>query len=113
MFATNDDHLVLLFEYGLGRHSRGPWHRLLGESLESPAQMLRSLLAWAVTHDQRARVGLLARHGVDIISPFAEDRSPTGRTPVEAALTSGHRDLAEQLLALGARPPRLRPADAF
>ena len=75
--------------------------------------MLRSLLAWAVTHDQRARVGLLARHGVDIISPFAEDRGPKGKTPIEAALTSGHRDLAEQLLALGARPPRLRPTDAF
>jgi ankyrin repeat protein len=113
MFSDNDEHLVLLFEYGLGRDTGGPWHRLLGESLESPAEMLRALLAWAVTHDQRARVALLARHGVDIVSPFAEDRSPTGKTPVEAALASGHRVLAEQLLALGAPLPRLRPADAF
>jgi ankyrin repeat protein len=115
MFATNDDHLVLLFEYGLGRDTRGPWHRLLGESLESPTEMLRSLLAWAIIHDQRQRVVLLAEHGVDITNPFttAEPRTPQRGTPIEVALTNGHRELADQLAALGARPPRLRPADAF
>jgi ankyrin repeat protein len=113
MFGTNDDHLVLLFEHGLGRDTGGPWHRLLGESLESPAEMLRALLAWAITHDQRRRVALLAEHGVDVISPFSEERSPRRRTPIEVALTSGHRELADQLAALGARPPRLSAADSF
>ena len=115
MFGGNDDHLVLLFEYGLGRDTGGPWHRLLGDSLESPTEMLRSLLAWAITHDQRARVALLAEHGVDVFSPFskAESRSPRRGTPVEVALVNGHRELADQLLALGARPPRLSAADAF
>jgi ankyrin repeat protein len=113
MFGTSDDHLVLLFEYGLGRDSRGPWHRLLGESLESPAEMLRALLAWAIAHDQRERVALLAEHGVDIVSPFTEQRSPRRRTPIEVALISGHRELADQLAALGARPPRLSAADTF
>ncbi len=113
MFGSSDDHLVLLFEYGLGRDTRGPWHRLLGESLESPAEMLRSLLAWAVVHDQRARVALLAEHGVDIVSPFTEPRGPGRGTPVEVALINGHRELAGQLLALGARPARLSAADAF
>ena len=113
MFGTNDDHLVLLFEYGLGRETRGPWHRLLGESLESPTVTLRSLLAWAITHDQRQRVALLAKHGVDIVSPFTEDRSPTGHTPIEVALINGHRELADQLRALGARPPRLSAIDEF
>jgi ankyrin repeat protein len=113
MFASDDDHLVLLFEHGLGGDARGPWHRLLGESIESPAEMLRSLLAWAVTHDQRRRVALLAEHGVDIVSPFTEQRSPRRGTPVEVALVNGHRELAGQLLALGARPARLSAADAF
>ena len=106
MFATNDDHLVLLFEYGLGGNTRGPWHRLLGESLEPPTEMLRSLLAWAIIHDQRDRVVLLAEHGVDIESPFTEQRSPKRGTPVEVALINGHRELADQLRGLGARPPR-------
>ena len=113
MFGTSDDHLVLLFEYGLGRDTRGRWHRLLGESLESPGEMLRSLLAWAVTHDQRRRVALLAGHGVDIVSPFTEERSPRRYTPVEVALVNGHRELAGQLLALGAPPPRLSATDTF
>ena len=115
MFGRRDDHLVLLFEYGLGRDTGGPWHRLLGESLESPAEMLRSLLAWAITHDQRARVALLAEHGVDVVRPFtdSEPRSPRRGTPVEVALINGHRELAGQLLALGAQPPRLTAADAF
>jgi ankyrin repeat protein len=113
MFGTNDDHLVLLFEYGLGLDTHGPWHCLLGESLESPTDMLRALLAWAITHDQRDRVALLAEHGVDVVSRFAEERSPTRYTPIELALLNGHRKLADQLRALGARPPRLRPADSF
>jgi ankyrin repeat protein len=113
MFGRNDDHLVLLFEYGLGQDTGGPWHRLLGESLESPTEMLRSLLAWAITHDQRARVALLAEHGVDVVRRFTESRSPRRGTPVEIALVNGHRELADQLLALGARPPRLSAADTF
>ena len=48
-----------------------------------PREMLRSLLAWAVAHDQRRRVALLAEHGVDIVSPFTEERSPRRYTPVE------------------------------
>ena len=113
MFGDNDDHLVLLFEYGLGRAAAGPWYRLLGESLEPPAVMLRSLLAWAVAHDQRQRVALLADHGVDMVAPFTETRSPQRHTPVEFALVNGHRELAAELLGRGARPPRLKDGDAF
>jgi hypothetical protein len=115
MFAADDDHLVLLFEYGLGRDTRGPWQRLLGESLEPPATMLRNLLHWAVTHDQRDRVALLAEHGVDVVSRFSELRTAAanGWTPIETALITGHRELADRLRALGAQPPRLGAADAF
>jgi ankyrin repeat protein len=114
MFGANDDHLVLLFEFGLGRGD-GPWHRLLGDALESPATMLRNLLWWAVTHDQRDRVALLAAHGVDIRSPLTEQRAGLAghRTPAEEALVNGHRELAAQLVALGAAPPSLPPPDAF
>jgi ankyrin repeat protein len=115
MFGTRDDHLVLLFEFGLGRDTGGPWHRLLGDQLESPTVMLRNLLVWAVTHDQRERVALLARNGVDVVSPVTELRGRWGRTytPAEHALMSGHRELAEMLVGLGAASPLLRPADAL
>jgi ankyrin repeat protein len=115
MFGPDDDHLVLLFEFGLGRGDGGPWRRLLGDAVESPAVMLRNLLWWAVTHDQRARVALLAAHGVDIVGPFAELRAATanGHTPVEVALLNGHRELAASLQKLGAPAPRLDPVEAF
>ena len=47
------------------------------------------------------------------MSPFTEQRTPRRGTPIEAALTNGHRELAGQLAALGARPPRLSAADSF
>lgn len=114
MFGSGDDHLVLLFEFGLGQDTGGPWHRLLGDQLESPRVMLRNLLAWAVTHDQRERVALLARHGVDVRSPITELRGGgRARTPAEHARVNGHRELADLLVELGATAPRLKPADAF
>jgi ankyrin repeat protein len=71
------------------------------------------LLAWALTHDQRQRVVLLAEHGVDVVSPFSEPRAPRGRTPIEVALTTGHRELADLLASVGARPARLNAGDVF
>jgi ankyrin repeat protein len=115
MFGSTDDHLVLLFEFGLGRGEGGPWHRLLGDALESPAVMLRNLLWWAVAHGQRDRVILLATHGVDIELPLTEQRARLAgnRTPAEEALVNGHPEVAELLLRLGVRAPRLSPPDAF
>jgi ankyrin repeat protein len=115
MFGSSDEHLVLLFEFGLGRGHGGPWHRLLGDALESPAVMLRNLLWWAVAHDQRDRVALLAAHGVDIESPLTDQRAGLAgqRRPAEEALMNGHPELAAQLVALGASPPRLSPPEAF
>ena len=117
MFGDSDDHLALLFEFGLGqeRVGIGPWHRLLGDQLESPTVMLRNLLWWAVTHDQRDRVTLLAANGVDVLAPFTEARhsDQPSRTPAEEALVNGHRELTAQLVNLGAQLPRLSPADAF
>lgn len=115
MFGRDDDHLVVLFEFGLGRGGGGPWHRLLGDQLESPSVMLASLLDWAVSHDQRARVDLLAAHGVDVVGPIAADRrsSHTARTPVEVAMVNGNRTLAVRLRELGAAEPTLDAVDMF
>jgi ankyrin repeat protein len=114
MFSPSNDHLVLLFEYGLGQPASGPWHRLLDGALETPPQMLRNLLRWAIAHDERDRVALLATNGVDVAAPFTDtERGHDERTPVEFALFNGHRELASQLLTLGAAPPRLSPPDEF
>lgn len=108
MFAGTDDFLDVLFEYGLGRGDGGPWRRLLPDVLPAPAAILDGLITWAVTHDQRARIALLAAHGVDL-----DRRAADGLRPVELARRSGRQELAEMLVSLGAQPPRVDPVDVF
>ena len=61
MFGTDDDHLVLLFEYGLGRGDGGVWRRRLGpEAVDEPRKLVRDLLRWAVAA-RPARPGAAAR----------------------------------------------------
>jgi hypothetical protein len=115
-----DDFLELLFEFGLGRDTNGPWRRLLGDQLASPPSALRFLLFFAIELDHRARVALLARHGVDLVSPFTDlsawfespHRWPAG-TPAAVALVNGNRELARQLADLGAPLPEPASPDGF
>lgn len=108
MFTTDDDFLELLFEFGLGRGDGGPWRALLPDLIPAPQVLVRRLLDWAVIHDQRARVALLAGHGVDVTGPL-----PSGPTPRQSALSNGHRELDELLQSFGAAAPALDPVDAF
>ena len=107
-FEEDDDHLVLLFAFGLGTETADPWGKRLGPAVQTPTQLVRDQLQWAVAHHQRARVELLAENGVDIDTAF-----PDGRTPVERALLSGDRAIADDLIGRGAQPPALDPVDAL
>jgi ankyrin repeat protein len=108
MFEPGNDHLELLFEFGLGTGDGGPWRRRLGDAVDTPAEMLRGELAWAITHGMTERVRLLVSHGVDVTSPFDGDATATSM-----AATTGHPDLIGYLVAHGAPPLGLDPAEAF
>ena len=99
MFRPDDGHLVLLFEYGLGR-APGPWASLLGPDLDSPTRMLAGQLGWAIDHGFADRVELLIANGVDVIAPL-----PDGRTPAEHAATAGYREIIADLRIAGAAVP--------
>jgi ankyrin repeat protein len=107
-FEENDDHLVLLFAYGLGRESRGPWLKRVGDRswLGSQSTLLVQELCWAAIHNFPNRVTLLVEHGVDVNARSPRD----GRTAYEEARREGHDDLAEYLAAHGAR--RIEPGAA-
>ena len=107
MFEPGNDHLELLFEFGLGTEDGGPWRRRLGDALDSPAEMVRGELAWAITHGMTERVHLLVSHGVDVTAPLH------GVTATSMAATTGHADLVDYLVGHGAPPPDLTPSDAF
>ena len=107
MFEPDNDHLELLLEFGLGAGDGGPWRRRLGDALDSPAEMIRGQLAWAITHGMTERVRLLAEHGADLTAPLH------GVTATSMAATTGHPDLVDYLVAHGAPPLDLAPADAL
>jgi ankyrin repeat protein len=108
MFLPDNDHLELLFEFGLGRGDGGPWKERLGDAMESPVEMLRGQLRWAVTHGMVERTQLLIDHEVDIVSAF-----DNGQTPTAAATLSGHAAIVTLLVANGASPPQLDGPDAL
>jgi Ankyrin repeats (many copies) len=104
MFEPDNDHLELLFEFGLGTGDGGPWKARMGDAMDGPEQMVRGDLRWAITHGMSERVRLFVEHGVDIVSPFGD-----GITPAARAETTGHPELARYLVERGAPAPDLRP----
>ena len=108
MFEPDDSHLELLFEFGLGRGDGGPWKRRLGEALETPTQMLRGQLRWAVSHGMVERTRLLLDRGVDPSGPFHD-----GQSPSTAAALSGHLAIVALLEARGGQAPQLDGPDAL
>ena len=104
MFEAGDDHLRLLFEYGLGRGDGGPWRHRLGEAQQSPAVMLADQLIWGVQAGRHDRVALLLSHGVDPNHPGSGHPTHQGRTALEWAQRTGSTELAALLADAGARP---------
>ncbi len=112
-FGDDDRHLVLLLGHGLGQGDGGPWRARLGHTTDSPYQLVRTQLWWALVHDLRDRVRLLVEHGVDFLSPYRVSgdrpswaRTSDGRTPAEVAALAGCPELVDWLGARGAhRPP--------
>jgi ankyrin repeat protein len=104
MFRPGDDHLELLFEYGLGGGDGGVWRRRLGDALAPPSELLRDQLKWAIAHGMPERVRLLVRHGVDVVSTF------DGHTPAGLAVLNGDAEIAEYLVSRGSPPAGLDPA---
>jgi ankyrin repeat protein len=113
MFEPGNDHLELLFEYGLGKGDGGPWRARLPDAIASPRDMVRGQLAWAVSHDMLDRTQLLVRHGVEIAGPLTGDNGMSGgRTPVELARLCGYSRIAEYLVSAGAPDVDFGTADA-
>jgi ankyrin repeat protein len=108
-FHEHDDHLKLLFAYGLGQDKSGPWLKRLRGEHSSPETMLVQQLCWAATHNFPERVKLLLDNGVDVNTPGVR----SGRTPYEEALRAGHDAIAEYLLQRGARKVGLDQLETF
>lgn len=71
MFGRDDSHLRLLLEHGLGRGDGGVWRRRLGDSLESPTEMVQRQIDWARDHGLAERLTLFGSYGFTDGSPRA------------------------------------------
>ena len=120
-FGSGNSHLALLLSHGLGQGDGGPWRARLGERNDSPAELIRGQLRWAVTHDMRDRVRLLAEHGADLRTPFEADEERLvqcvnacdGRTPAEVAAVCGCWAVLDFLTEYGVPRPAAEGADGL
>ena len=113
MFRPGNEHLELLFAHGLGSAEPGPWHRKLGEAMETSEQMWARQIRWAAEHGFADRLVLLGEHGVDVSGVTVVERSlpadpneldADGGTPLHQAAWDGDLDRIRLLLDAGADP---------
>lgn len=113
MFRADDSHLELLFAHGLAAAGPSPWELLLGDAMESRADMWSRQVQWAAEHGFSGRLALLDRHGIDVSGvDLVEQTAPTnpnardhdGATPLHHAAWDGDLTRIRELLAAGADP---------
>lgn len=123
MQYPDDEHMKLLFEYGLGKDQGGPWFKRFfqfwpcddefasaGYVPRSPSHILSYQLGYAVGANCFDRVKLLVENGADV-DPTSHP--PGQRTLYAEAVYCGHQEIADYLLAKGAKRIDLSTADAF
>lgn len=109
-FRPSDDHLELLFEYGLGRGDGGPWHARLAPAHPTAAEMVEDQLLWAASRNLVERVRLLLLHGVAVDGRGTWHLGVGGASAYAIAVLSGNTEIAGLLRAAGAAPVALDPA---
>ncbi|MET9018578.1 ankyrin repeat domain-containing protein [Actinopolymorpha sp. NPDC004070] len=111
-FTPANDHLEVLFEFGLGREHESPWRRRLGHTYPSTTAMVEEQLRWAADHGMTARVRLLLDHGV-----AADGRGYHPNygelTALQLATLAGEREIARMLLDAGADRGRVDAVQEF
>lgn len=112
-FEPANDHLRLLFEYGLGRPHRSAWAKRLGPTFPEPAEMLHDQLLFAAMYGFMERVELLVEHGVDVRRRGGGHPVHQGRGVYEIAVLYGYIEVAEYLAALGADRSHVGSIDEF
>lgn len=115
MFEPDDTCLELLLEYGINADDKNNW--LLDEAdklVQNPSETLHYQLIQALRSGKSGRARLLIDNGVALDKPDdTYETSTKGKTPHETALMMGNREIADYLLAKGAKKAELSLVDAL
>ena len=103
-FDPSDEHLEILFAFGLGSGDGGPWHARLAPAHPTPQEMVEGQLRWAARSNMIGRVQLLIHHVAD---PDAL------RSAYAIAERSGNAEIASILVEAGATPEPLDPIQSL
>ncbi|MCP5081036.1 MAG: hypothetical protein GY948_04995 [Alphaproteobacteria bacterium] len=114
-FEPDNTCLELLLEFGLSSKDRNNWFvEVEGSMLHNPSETMHFQLIQSLRRRYKDRVKLLIDHGVDLSKPDDTYETITkGKLPYEIALLSGQDDIAEYMLANGARKTELSSLDKF
>ncbi len=114
-FEPDNTCLELLLEFGLSSDQRNNWMlEQDGKMLPNPSETMHFHLIAALHRGFSERAKLLIDHGVDLNKPDdTYDTLTKGKTPYEAARLLGMEDIADYLLAKGARKTELSVVDSL
>ncbi len=114
-FEPDNTCLELLLEFGLSSDQRNNWTlEQDGKMLPNPSETMHFHLIAALHRGYSERAKLLIDHGVDLNKPDdTYDTLTKGKTPYEAARLLGLDDIADYLLAKGARKTELSNLDSL
>lgn len=106
-FEPSNDHLRLLFEFGLGnqRGNEEDDHRI--------TRMLGSQLLWAVEHNYVERVGLLLEHSVSPEARYSHRPEYGSRSANVLAYLLGNSAICAMFRSAGSEEPLLSPSEAL
>lgn len=111
-FTPENDHLEVLFEFGLGKEFDSPWRRRLSHTYPSTTAMVEEQLRVAADHGFAARVRLLLDHGVAADGPGYHPNYGD-LTALQLATLAGEREIARMLLDAGADRGRVSAVQEF
>lgn len=112
-FEPDNTCLELLLEFGLSSTDRNNWFvEEEGRMLPNPSETMHFQLIQSLRKRYKDRVKLLIDHGVDLNKPDNTYETITkGKLPYEIALLLGQDDIADYMLANGARKTELSKLD--
>jgi Ankyrin repeats (3 copies) len=110
-WSSDDSHLRLLLDFGLGRGTATVWHTRMGLTHPTPQELVEEELRGAAKAGRIGRARMLLGRVADVDGIGCDHPILEGRTAHELAVLHGNTEIATLLERAGASPRPLAPLD--